>query len=106
MEQSRFPPQQCWQWQVGAVAIVLAYLNLLADIRELGNFGIYVIMFFDILKTFCKFIPVLLVFLVAFGLGFHQLIERWGIERRTLTAGENKSVLDPLAPLKEGNIFI
>jgi len=59
------------------VAIVLAYLNLLADIRELGNFGIYVIMFFDILKTFCKFIPVLLVFLVAFGLGFHQLIGTW-----------------------------
>ena len=43
---------------------------------------------------------------ISMGLGFHQLIERWGIERRTLTAGENKSVLDPLAPLKEGNIFI
>ena len=80
MDQSRFPPQQCWQWQVGAVAIVLAYLNLLADIRELGNFGIYVIMFFDILKTFCKFIPVLLVFLVAFGLGFHQLIGTWALD--------------------------
>eukprot|EP00090_Calanus_glacialis_P042014 TRINITY_DN74659_c0_g1_i1.p1 TRINITY_DN74659_c0_g1~~TRINITY_DN74659_c0_g1_i1.p1 ORF type:complete len:339 (+),score=97.23 TRINITY_DN74659_c0_g1_i1:106-1017(+) len=40
------------------------------------------------------------------GLGFHQLIEKLGIERRTFTAGENKSVMDPLAPLKEKDVEI
>jgi hypothetical protein len=65
---------QCWQWEVGAVAIVLAYLNLLGDIRQFPFLGIYVIMFFDILKTFLKFAIVFFVFIVAFGLGFHHLI--------------------------------
>jgi len=43
---------------------------------------------------------------ISMGLGFHQLIEKWGIERRTFTAGENKSVLDPLSPLKEKDVEI
>ena len=64
---------QCWQYQVGAAAIVLAWLNLLGDVRELPHFGIYVIMFLDICKTFLKFVPVLILFLMAFSLGFHQL---------------------------------
>merc|ERR1740129_925779 len=43
---------------------------------------------------------------ISMGLGFHQLIDKWGIERRTFTAGENKSVLDPLSPLKEKDVEI
>ena len=38
------------------------------------------------------------------GLGFHQLIEKVGIERRTITAGENKSKLDPFAPLQQKDV--
>merc|ERR1719187_1971595 len=38
---------------------------------------------------------------ISQGLGFHELIEKYGVERRTFTAGENKSVNDPFAPLKE-----
>lgn len=53
---------------------MLAWLNLLGDIRQLPFLGIYVIMFFDILKTFLKFFVVFIVFIVAFGLGFHILI--------------------------------
>ena len=36
--------------------------------------GIYVIMFFDILKTFLRFAIVFVIFIVAFGLGFHMLL--------------------------------
>jgi len=43
---------------------------------------------------------------ISQGLGFHQLIDKYGVERRTFTAGENKSVLDPLAPLKEKDVEI
>ncbi len=32
--------------------------------------------------------------------GFHELIEEWGIERRLLTAGEHKALLDPFQPLE------
>ena len=68
------PLLQCWQWQFGAMVIVLAWLNLLGDIRQLPYLGIYVIMFFDILKTFLRFVIVFTVFIVAFGLGFHALL--------------------------------
>ncbi len=35
---------------------------------------------------------------IAAGFGFHELINRWGIERRVHTAGEAKSTLDPFRP--------
>jgi len=43
---------------------------------------------------------------ISQGLGFHQLIDKYGVERRTFTAGENKAVLDPLAPLKDKDVEI
>jgi hypothetical protein len=59
---------------MGAVTVTLAWLNLLSAIRQLPHLGIYVIMFFDILKTFFKFAVVFIVFIIAFGLGFHILL--------------------------------
>ncbi|MFC4175345.1 S49 family peptidase [Microvirga sp. GCM10011540] len=35
---------------------------------------------------------------VSAGFGFDRLIERFGIERRVHTAGENKAILDPFRP--------
>ena len=35
---------------------------------------------------------------VSAGFGFHELIGRWGIERRVHTAGERKALLDPFRP--------
>ena len=43
---------------------------------------------------------------ISQGFGFHQLIERYGIERRTYTAGENKSINDPFEPVKEKDVEI
>ena len=54
--------------------LTLAWLNLLGDVRQLPFLGIYVIMFFDILKTFMQFGLVFVIFIVAFGLGFHLLL--------------------------------
>ena len=44
--------------------------------RDMPFFGIYVLMFFDILKTVVKLGLILLVFLIAFGLGFNLLLVR------------------------------
>ncbi len=41
---------------------------------------------------------------ISSGFGFHQLIERQGIERRVYTAGEDKSILDPFRPQKQRDI--
>ncbi|WP_423211036.1 S49 family peptidase [Paracoccus yeei] len=35
---------------------------------------------------------------ISAGFGFHELIERWGIQRRVHTAGRSKSMLDPFRP--------
>ncbi len=35
---------------------------------------------------------------ISASFGFHELIERWGIERRVHTAGTDKSMLDPFRP--------
>ena len=40
------------------------------------------------------------------GLGFTELIKKIGVERRILTAGENKSLMNPFVPLKENDINI
>ena len=60
---------QCIQWETLAVVCTLAWLNLLGDVRQLPYLGIYVIMFFDILKTFLQFVVVFLIFIIAFALG-------------------------------------
>lgn len=35
---------------------------------------------------------------ISAGFGFHELIARYGVERRVHTAGEDKSMLDPFRP--------
>jgi signal peptide peptidase SppA len=37
---------------------------------------------------------------VSAGFGFAPVLQRWGVERRLYTAGENKSMLDPFLPEK------
>lgn len=41
---------------------------------------------------------------VMSGFGFVDAIDKLGIERRLLTAGENKGFLDPFSPLKESDV--
>lgn len=38
---------------------------------------------------------------ISASFGFVELIDKLGVERRTMTAGENKAFLDPFSPLKE-----
>jgi protease-4 len=37
------------------------------------------------------------------GFGFVQAMDTLGVERRLLTAGEHKAIMDPFSPLKEGD---
>jgi signal peptide peptidase SppA len=41
---------------------------------------------------------------VSAGFGLNRLIERFGIERRLYTAGENKALLDPFLPEDSGDV--
>jgi len=41
---------------------------------------------------------------ISAGFGFQELIEKYGIERRLMTAGKNKSTLDPFQPQKPADV--
>src|ERR1700722_1755620 len=41
---------------------------------------------------------------VSSGFGFTRLIDRLGVDRRLYTSGENKSLLDPFLPEREGGV--
>lgn len=41
---------------------------------------------------------------ISAGFGFHELIGRYGVERRVYTAGKSKSMLDPFRPEKEEDV--
>ena len=43
---------------------------------------------------------------ISSGFGFHEAIEKLGIERRVYTEGSTKSVLDPFQPAKKSDIKI
>lgn len=62
-----------WQWNVGVVAIFLCWINLVLFIQKFPRFGIYVVMFKDILHTFVQFFMVFALFIVAFALAFYSL---------------------------------
>ncbi|XP_797279.4 transient receptor potential cation channel subfamily A member 1 homolog [Strongylocentrotus purpuratus] len=63
-----------WQWQCGAVAVFLAWINLILFVRRFAALGIYVIMLIDILRTFLKFVLILALFIVAFSMAFYMLL--------------------------------
>ncbi|XP_050696672.1 transient receptor potential cation channel subfamily A member 1 homolog [Eriocheir sinensis] len=68
------PVKEGWQWQIGAMAVFLAWMNLLLFIRVFPFFGIYVIMFTEILTTFSSFFAVFFFFIVAFAMGFFTVL--------------------------------
>lgn len=41
---------------------------------------------------------------ISSGFGFHELIARYGVERRVHTSGESKSMLDPFRPEKSEDV--
>uniref|UniRef100_A0A914UXB1 Ion transport domain-containing protein n=1 Tax=Plectus sambesii TaxID=2011161 RepID=A0A914UXB1_9BILA len=62
------------QWGCCAVAIFLAWFNLLLYLQRLDSVGIYVVMFLQILSTVIRVMVVFSVLLIAFGFTFHILL--------------------------------
>ena len=62
-----------WQWQLGALSIFLAWLDLVLFMKKLPLFGVYVVMYIQIIYTFLRFAFLALLFIIAFGLSFYML---------------------------------
>ncbi|CAF0876303.1 unnamed protein product [Adineta steineri] len=65
------------QWEVGACGLFLGYISLLYYTQYVPIFGIYVIMMKQILIRFLLFVPVLMIFLCAFGLTFFMVFQNF-----------------------------
>nr|XP_060631461.1 transient receptor potential cation channel subfamily A member 1 [Anolis sagrei ordinatus] len=62
------------QWECGAIAIFLSWMNFLLYLQRFENFGIYVVMFWEILRTLIRIAIVFFFLMLAFGLSFHVLL--------------------------------
>ena len=67
-----------WQWQVGVVAVFLAWCDFIVYTSKLPFVGIYVLMFFEVIKTFLKLAVLTLLLIITFGLSFYMLFSTPG----------------------------
>ena len=59
-----------WQWQIGIVAVFLAWINLMIFVSKFPLTGIYVLMFTTICYTFLKILVLSLLLVIGFALTF------------------------------------
>jgi len=68
--------RQEWQEKIAAFCVFLSWINLLMMLQKISlipNLGVFVIMFTNTLKTFLRFLVILIFFIVGFALSFHIL---------------------------------
>ena len=61
-----------WQWQIGAVAIFLAWIDLILFFAKFPQIGIYSLIFVKILSTFFKAVFVSALLVIAFALALYM----------------------------------
>ena len=64
------------KWSAASVSILFAWLNLLLYMKRFPFFGLYVVMFVEVLKTLLSVITVFIVFIIAFALSFFVLLDK------------------------------
>ncbi|XP_060594443.1 transient receptor potential cation channel subfamily A member 1-like isoform X2 [Ruditapes philippinarum] len=65
-----------WQWEAGAIAVFLAWFNCLLYLQRFDFFGIYVVMFLEILRTLVQVLCVFSILLIAFSMAFFMLLNK------------------------------
>jgi len=64
-----------YQWQIGSFGLFLAWATLLAYIRFVPYFGVYVVMLEVIINKFLWFAPVLIVLICSYAFPFYMLLQ-------------------------------
>ena len=67
---------ESWQWQFGALTLLLAWLDLVLFLKQFPHTGVYVVMFVNILRTFLKVILLSILFVISFGITFYMIFYR------------------------------
>ena len=60
------------QWQIGTIAVFLAWIDLLLFMNKWPNLGIYIGMLWRIIKNFLKVSIIVLFLIISFGLAFYM----------------------------------
>ena len=68
-----------WQWQIGTIAVFLAWTDFIIFVQKLPGVGIYVVMLIDILWIFIKTVPLTIMLVIAFGLGLFMALFEPGV---------------------------
>ena len=63
-----------WQWQLGAIAVFLAWINLILFLKRVPHLDIYILIFNSILQSFLKFAVIAFLFVVAFCIAFYMIL--------------------------------
>nr|BCR37381.1 transient receptor potential cation channel subfamily A member 1 isoform 277V [Buergeria japonica] len=63
-----------WQWQAGAVAVFASWVNFLIYLQRFETCGIYIVMFWEILRTLIRIVVLFFFLILAFGLSFFVLL--------------------------------
>ncbi|XP_068090926.1 transient receptor potential cation channel subfamily A member 1 [Hyperolius riggenbachi] len=63
-----------WQWQAGAVAVFTYWVNFLIYLQRFETYGIYIVMFWEIMKTLVRIVILFFFLILAFGLSFFVLL--------------------------------
>lgn len=72
---TRPPFFKCLSLPIGSFLITCSWLNLSSYLTQLPiELGIFIVMFLEIFKTVAKLGLLLLIFIIAFGLGFHIML--------------------------------
>ncbi|XP_049420957.1 transient receptor potential cation channel subfamily A member 1b [Epinephelus fuscoguttatus] len=61
-------------WQAGAMAVLSSWIGFLLYLQRFEGVGIYVVMFWEIMRTLFRIVMLFLYLMLAFSLAFHALM--------------------------------
>ena len=73
-----------WQWQIGALAVFLAYILFILQLGGMPYFGVYIHMLVNIVITFVKLVFLPFFLILSFAIPFYMLFVR---ERGAMQVG-------------------
>jgi len=95
---------QCWNIPIGSFLLTCSWLNLTSYGSQMPFLGIYILMLRQIVETILKLSTLIVIFLIAFGLGFHVIFSKLD----TFAAVEwslLKTIVMMIGELDYGDIF-
>ncbi|XP_073439946.1 transient receptor potential cation channel subfamily A member 1 isoform X2 [Dendrobates tinctorius] len=63
-----------WKWQCAAMAVFTSWVNFLIYLQRFETCGIYIVMFWEILRTLVRIILIFFFLILGFGLSFYAVL--------------------------------